>query len=471
MSHLRRRSGDMPEWFVRLDRFWTRETAAVTFLALVTGLGAGLGAIAFVEVTRFLSQLFFEGGPNGLGLLDRAFVVVLPALGGLVVGLILHFPARHTRGRGIPEVLVAIRSRNGHLRPVIVLSQAIGSALAIGTGGSAGREGPVVQIGALVGSRVGKIFTLDGDWVIHLAAGGATGGIAVLFNAPLAGMAFALEVVLGSFGAETFPTILISSIAATALSRAVLGDSPAFALPAYGLESWWELLLYLGLGAIAGLGASAIVKALELTEKVFDASKLPRILKPAVGGLGLGVLGFFIPQVFGLGFDSIAKIVNGEIVFSVLLMILVGKILATSLTLGSGSPGGVMAPALFLGAALGGAYGTIVHSLLPDITASSGAYAMIGMAAVFAAAARAPVTASLLLFEMTHDTRVFAPLILAVVVSTIVARAFEADSLYTLNLGLGQRRLPGDSKTTPGNGHDQEDSREGDDDGHPDVPE
>ncbi|MGE5265405.1 MAG: chloride channel protein [Acidobacteriota bacterium] len=387
---MRRRSGEIPERFLRLDMFWSRETAVILFLAVITGVGAGLGAVVFVQAIALLSNLSFEGGVQALGFLGRACVIILPALGGLMVGLILHFLAPHASRRGIPEVLAAMAERNGHLRPVVVLSQALGSMITIGTGGSVGQEGPVVQIGSQLGSTLATIFKLDEDWVIHLAASGAAGGIAALFGAPLAGTAFALEVVLGDIALETFPTILVSSITASIVSRAVLGESPAFALPTFQFESLWELILYLGLGVTAGLGAIAMIKALEFVENAFDTAKLPTFVKPAVGGFALGVLGFFVPQVLGVGFNFIERILTGDFTFAVLFMLFVGKLLATSLALGSGSPGGVMAPALFLGAALGYAYGEIARSILPDIMVSSSAYSIIGLTALFAAAARAP---------------------------------------------------------------------------------
>ncbi len=202
---------------------------------------------------------------------------------------------------------------------------------------------------------------------------------------------FAVEVLLGDFGITNLSTMVISAVTASVVSQAVLGDFPAFTVPAYKLNSPWELPLYLGLGVVAGLGAMVFVKTLYFMEDVFDHWKFPPYLKPAVGGLGLGLLGFFIPRVFGTGFDTIPQCINWGHWFMLLIVLIFGKILATSLTLGAGSSGGVFAPALFIGAVLGGAYGQIAQLVFPGLPASSGAYAMVGMAAVFAGAARAPI--------------------------------------------------------------------------------
>jgi CIC family chloride channel protein len=230
--------------------------------------------------------------------------------------------------------------------------------------------------------------------------------------------------------------MVISAVTASVVSRAVLGDFPAFTVPVYKLNSPWELLLYMGLGIAAGLGAMLFMKALYFMEDVFDNWKFPHYLKPAVGGLGLGLLGFFVPSVFGTGFETIGHVLTGEIGLMLLIILIFGKILATVLTLGSGASGGVFAPALFIGAVLGGAYGQIAQSVFPGLPASSGAYAMVGMAAVFAGAARAPITAIIILFEMTQDYRIILPLMATTIISTIVAQRLEPESIYTLKLKL-----------------------------------
>ncbi len=403
-------------------------------LAIVVGIGAALGTIVFVAMIGFFQRTFFVGGAQALGFLGGAYVIVLPALGGLLVGPLVHFLAPEAKGHGVPEVLAAIATRGGRIRPVVVLAKALGSAITIGSGGSVGREGPIVQIGSALGSTIGQVLKLNERRIVNLIASGAAGGIAATFNAPIAGVMFAQEVILGEFGIQTFSTIVVSAVTASVVSRVVLGDAPAFAVPAYTLKSPWELLLYLGLGGIAALGALAFMKVLYRSEDLFDSWQFPPYLKPALGGLGLGLLGFALPPVFGTGFATIEDALNGRIGLGVLLVLVCAKILATSLTLGSGASGGVFAPALFIGAVLGGAYGQLAQWAFPEIVAASGAYAMVGMAAVFAGAARAPITAILILFEMTRDYRIILPLMFATVVSALFAQWIEQESIYTLKL-------------------------------------
>jgi CIC family chloride channel protein len=419
---------------ITASKFWGSETAVMMTFAVVVGVGAGLGTIAFVWMIEFFRHLFFDRGQEVLGFLGRAYVILLPALGGLLVGPLVYFIAPEAKGHGVPEVLTAIITRGGRIRPVVVLAKAVGSAITIGSGGSVGREGPIVQIGSALGSTVGRLFKLNDRRVINLVAAGAAGGIAATFNAPIAGVMFALEVILGEFGVQTFSPIVISAVTASVISRIVLGNAPAFAVPAYTLVSPWELLFYLGLGGVAALGAQAFVRVLYFMEDLFDGWRFPPYWKPVVGGLAVGTLGFFLPQVFGTGFGTIETALRGQVALGLLALLVVGKILATSLTLGAGMSGGVFAPALFIGAVLGGAYGEVVHRAFPAITAASGAYAMVGMAAVFAGAARAPITAIIILFEMTQDYRIILPLMFATVVSTLVARRLEPESIYTLKL-------------------------------------
>lgn len=429
------------------SRFWSSETTIMVTLAIIVGLGAGLGAIAFIEMIAFFRNLFFEDGKL-LGFPGGTYVILLPLVGGLIVGPLVHFFAPEAKGHGVPEVLTAILTRGGKIRPVVVLAKALCSAITIGSGGSVGREGPIVQIGAALGSTIGQAFKLNERRVINLVASGAAAGIAATFNAPIAGVMFAMEVILGDFGFHNLSTMVISAVTASVVSRAVLGDSPSFTVPAYALNSYWELLLYIVLGIIAGLVGLLFVRVLYYMEDLFDHWKFPSYLKPAVGGLGLGILGYFVPQIFGTGFDTISDTLNGKVGLGLLAILIFGKTLATSLTLGSGASGGVFAPALFIGAVLGGAFGETAQLLFPGIPASSGAYAMVGMAAVFAAAARAPITAVIILFEMTQDYRIILPLMFATVISTLLAQNLEPESIYTLKLirrGLDMRARKDDN--------------------------
>jgi CIC family chloride channel protein len=418
-----------------MHHFWSSETITMSTFAVVVGLGAGLGTVVFIRMIGLFNSIFFGGGKT-LGLPNGTYVILLPVIGGLIVGPLVHFVAPEAKGHGVPEVLTAIATKGGRIRPVVVLAKALGSAITIGSGGTVGREGPIVQIGAALGSTIGQALKLSERRIITLVASGAAAGIAATFNAPIAGVMFAIEILLGNFGIRDLSTLVISAVTASVVSRALLGDFPAFSVPAYQMNSPLELPLYLGLGILAGFGAIFFVKALYYMEDIFDNWKFPAYLKPAVGGLGLGLLGYFIPHVFGTGFDTISNVLAGNIGLMALLLLIFGKTMATTLTLGSGASGGVFAPALFIGAVLGGAYGQIAQLLFPGIPASSGAYAMVGMAAVFAGAARAPITAIIILFEMTQDYRIVLPLMAATITSTIIAQRLEPESIYTLKLKL-----------------------------------
>ncbi len=403
-------------------------------MAAIVGVTAGGGAVLFIWIIEAFHDLFFENGRTVLGFLGSGYVIALPVIGGLIVGPLVHFLAPEAKGHGVPEVMTAMAVRGGRIRPMVIVVKAIGSAITIGSGGSVGREGPIVQIGAAIGSVVGQRFKLNHTRILALVGSGAAAGVAATFNAPIAGVMFALEVLLGEYTVASVSTMVFSAVSASVISRLFLGDHPSFAVPAYSLVSSWELLMYLGLGVVSALAAGLFVRSLYYSEDFFERLRFPPYLKPVLGGLLLGLLGYFLPQVFGTGFGVIEETLNGTVVLWLLVVLVFAKILATSLTLGSGFSGGVFAPALFVGAAVGGAYGKVMHSVFPAVTASSGAYATVGMAAVFAAAARAPITAIIILFELTLDYNIMLPLMLATVLATVVAARLEPESIYTLKL-------------------------------------
>ena len=416
------------------DRFWGSDTAVMLTMAALVGIGAGLGAVLFIRGIAAAFDLFFVRGRHVLGFLGGYYVIVLPAIGGLLVGPLVHFLAPEAKGHGVPEVMTAMETRGGRIRPQVIAVKAVGSAITIGSGGSVGREGPIVQIGAAFGSVLGQRFHLSRRRILALVGSGAAAGIAATFNAPIAGVMFALEVLVGEYTVQAFSTMVFAAVSASVVSRFFLGDHPAFAVPSYSLVSSWELPLYLGLGIVGALAAALFVRFLYFMEDRFDGWRFPPYLKPAVGGLALGLVGYFWPQVFGTGFSTIERALNGTLALQLLVVLIFAKILATSLTLGSGASGGVFAPALFIGAVVGGAYGHLVHAAFPAVTATSGAYATVGMAVVFAAAARAPITAIVILFEMTLDYKIMLPLMVATVVATVVAAKMEPESIYTLKL-------------------------------------
>ncbi|MFQ5913269.1 MAG: chloride channel protein [Nitrospinota bacterium] len=420
---------------VLYSRFLSMDTALIVGLAVVVGVGAGMGAVVFRWLIQFFARVSFGGGKVPLGFLGQYYVILIPAIGGLFVGFLVYFFAREAKGHGVPEVMEAVALRQGRIRPIVALIKTLASSICIGSGGSAGREGPIVQIGSALGSTLGQKLRLSGERIRTLVACGAAGGIAATFNAPIAGAIFAMEVILAELSAGYFAAVIISSVTASAISRVFLGDLPAFRVQVYGLVSPWELLLYAGLGLLTACIAFAFVFLLYRTEDLFEGWRFPEYIKPAVGGLGIGLIGLYFPQVFGVGYETLEKILRNDITaVHLLLFLLAAKLVATSLTLGSGGSGGVFAPSLFMGAMLGGAFGLAVHTWFPTITAPPGAYALVGMAALFASAARAPMTSVLILFEMTRDYEIILPLGLAVAISTVIGRLLQTETIYTFKL-------------------------------------
>ena len=402
---------------------------------LVVGVGAGLGAVAFRYLIQAIEGLFFGTLRAGLaGWLGAAAVVPLPALGGLLFGPLIYVFAREAKGHGVPEVMLAVAQRGGRIRPVVAVVKALASALCIGSGGSVGREGPIVQIGSSLGSTLGQVFGMSDERVKTLVACGAAGGIAATFNAPIAGVFFALEVILGEFTTRAFGIVVIASVTASVIGRTVFGDVPAFPVPAYQLVAVPEFGLYALLGVVASVAGVAFTRTLYWFEDRWDGVPMLEYLKPVPGGLLLGAVGLFLPQVFGVGYPAMSEALNGRYTIWLLAALVFAKILAVSLTIGSGGSGGVFAPSLYVGAMLGTAFGSLAGMLLPGQVGPPGAYGLVGMGAVFAGAARAPITAVIILFELTGDYRIILPLMLAVVLSTLVSEALSADTIYTLKL-------------------------------------
>ena len=416
-------------------------------LALVIGAGAGVGAVLFrylvVGFTQLLSGFDDYSDAGGAAnphvpWLGPYFVVLVPVLAGLVYGPLVHAFAREARGHGVPEVMDAVSNKGGRIKPQVAGVKALASALTIGGGGSVGREGPIVQIGAALGSTLGRIFRVDEGRMRMLVACGAAGGIAATFNAPLAGVFFAMELILIDFGARHFGMLAISSVTASVIGRAALGDEPFLDLPTFEVDHLQQYLLFGLLGVLAGLVGAAFIKVLYAFEDGSDAAwrrtSLPEWLRPAVGGLVLGLLLLALPEMYGVGYPVLGNAVDGRYAIAFLVVLLIGKMVACSLTIGIGGSGGVFAPSLFIGAALGAGFGQIVHAISPEVAGPTGAYALIGMGAVFAGSARAPITAVVILFELTGEYSIILPLMGAIVLAVGVSHLVSHDSIYTAKL-------------------------------------
>jgi CIC family chloride channel protein len=423
---------------------WLAGPSGLLALALAVGVGAGLGAIAFRYLIAGFTYVFTghdsygaEGHvPNplvpGLGIW---FVALVPILGGLLYGPLVDRFAREARGHGVPEVMLAVARRGGRIRPIVAVVKSLASALCIGSGGSVGREGPIVQIGSALGSTIGQVTKSPEVRMRLLVACGAAGGISATFNAPIAGVFFALEVILRDFETRSFGAVVIASVTADVIGRAAFGTEAFLELPKLGVGPVSGYPLYLVLGLLAALVGAAFIRVLYGMEDRADRLwPFSEAWRPAAGGMLLGLLLLALPQMYGVGYPVLEGAIDGRYALLFLLALLAGKVAATSLTLSIGGSGGVFAPSLFMGAMLGSAFGLAVHDLLPEVSGPAGAYGLIGMGAVFAAAARAPMTAILIIFELTGDYRIMLPLMLAVVIATALAGRLSPDSIYTLKL-------------------------------------
>jgi CIC family chloride channel protein len=410
-------------------------------LAVTVGLLAGAGAIALRWMIRRVQWLFFDqgiqlGDLTGLPVPPWLVTLVAPAIGMVIVAYVVLYWAPEAKGHGIPEVQYAVRMRGGRIRPRVAFAKAAASAVSIGSGGSVGREGPIVQIGSSLGSTLGQVVGLGAEEVKLLVAAGAAGAISATFNAPVAGVLFALEVVLGSFAARSFGLVVVASVSATAVTQSVLGTEPAFRLvEQFDLVSNWELGLYLLLGGVTGIVALLYVRTVYGVEDWFDRWKRAVWLKALAGGLVVGAMGTFgSAHLFGIGHEGVELAMAGGLTTGLMAALVFMKIFATAVTLGAGGSGGVFAPALFVGAMTGGVFGRAAEAVFPTVTASPGAYALVGAAAVFGGAAHAPMTAIIILFEMTDNYRIILPLMLSVVLAQLIASRIDPDSIYSIKL-------------------------------------
>jgi chloride channel protein, CIC family len=441
-----------------LDKVSPPEGLLLLILAVIIGASTGLAAVFFINLIAIIQNRSYSTVQFLFPHLGAWSYVFVPIGGALIAGPLIAWFAREAKGHGVPEVMQALVLHGGRIRPRVAIAKIVASALCIGTGGSAGREGPIVQVGSTLGSVTGQVLHLSDDRIKNLVACGAAAGIAATFNAPIAGVAFAIEVLMCELQVRTFGNVVIAAVSASVVSQMYLGDRPAFTVPAYTMDSPITILFYLLLGLVAAFVGVFFIRMLGWFEDAFDNWNFPLPLKPAVGALLLGLLGFSylhlpgisfsnptefqlgmplienIPHVYGSGFTFIEEALHGNASFLLLALLVFLKPLATSLTLGSGNSGGVFAPSLFIGAMLGGAMGKLFSAWQPELAGPPGAYALVGMAAVFAACARAPLTAMLIVFEMSNDYALILPLMLTAVTASYLAQYLNPESIYTMKL-------------------------------------
>ncbi len=417
---------------VRTQLFAPRwEPWIVSLLALVTGIIGGLGAIVFRWMISAVHTLLIT---DTLSAAHMGLVLLGPAIGLVLVSLVTHYAAPEVKGHGVPQILEALALHGGKIRTRVGLFGILAAAITIGSGGSAGREGPIALIGASFGSALAQFLKLSEKYMTLLLAAGSAAGIAATFNAPIAGGFFGLEIILGSYQmAAVVPVFLAAATGATVFD-AIMGNHPLLPTPSYHLINPYAILFMVVLGLLMSVIGVLYTKGLTFSEDFFNHLTIPFWMKAALGGLAVGIIGLAWPEVLGVGYGTMHLALTDKIVWGTLILLFVAKFIATTLTLGSGGSGGVFAPSLFLGGMVGGAFGDFLHALSPQLAPHPAIYAIAGMAGLFSASAQAPFVAMTILLEITGDYKLAAAVMACTVISYLTYTFFTRDSMYTVKL-------------------------------------
>ncbi len=404
-----------------------RQREGQLFLVLSLCIGAAVGAIvvAFIVLTENLSTYMYPSGGMGL---RRLFV---PVAGSLVTGFLLHRYFPQARGSGIPQTKVALFLGGGRITAKTVLGRFFCSATALASGLSLGREGPSVQIGAGLASVLGRRLGLGQDRIKQLIPVGAAAALAAAFNTPIAAVLFSLEEIMGDLHAPLLGSVVLSAATSWVVLHLFLGDEPLFHVPAYQLNYPGEFFAYALLGLLGGLCSVAFVKlTLYLRMRLRELPPWSKWCQPAIGGLTVGLLGFFVPQVLGVGYSFVSQVLSGDFLLGTVALLVVLKLIATSVCYATGNTGGIFGPSLFIGAMLGGSMGSVIHHWFPLHTATPGAYALVGMGAVFAGIIRTPLTSVFMIFELTRDYSIVVPLMIANLTSFYLSYRLQHRPIY-----------------------------------------
>jgi CIC family chloride channel protein len=409
----------------RVAELRQRESQVFLALALVIGALTGMAVVAFILLTeRMGMRLYPVGGAPWRRLL-------FPVVGSLGIGYLLYRYFPDARGSGVPQTKAALYAREGRITLRTVLGKFCCTSATLASGIPLGREGPSVQVGAGIGSVLGRLLGLRSEQVKNLIPVGAAAAIAAAFNTPLAAVLFSLEEIVGDLHAPVIGAVVLASATAWMILRVFLGNHPLFKVPQYQLVSPAEFAVYAMLGVAGGVVSAAFAKLLlGMRERFLRFPQKTVWFQPVVGGLLVGVVGWFVPQVLGVGYGFVGDALNGNMAFKMMLLLVVLKLLTVTTSYASGNAGGIFGPALFIGAMLGGTVGTAAHHLFPGYTATPGAYALVGMGAVFAGIVRAPMTSVLMIFEMTQDYAVIVPLMIANLVSLFIASRLQHEPIY-----------------------------------------
>ncbi|MDA8345817.1 MAG: chloride channel protein [Thermaerobacter sp.] len=424
------------------------EPVLIILLAVVVGVVGGVGAVLFRLMIQY-AQVGFRWLAGASFHMPHVTVAIMPVLGLLAVGVISTYFAREVKGHGVPQILEALALRGGRIRPRVGFFGILAPALTIGSGGSVGREGPIALIGAAFGSSLGQSLKLPDRYTMLLVGCGTAAGIGATFNAPIAGALFAMEVVLGSYAMGTLVPCFVASVTGVSVFNLILGDHLALTVPSAAFHTPVSLVLMGALGILAGLFGIAYTRGLTYFEDLFDNWHASFWQRALVGGLFVGLLGLVVPQVLGVGYGTMNAVATGKIFGIMVLLLLVAKYFATLVTIGAGGSGGVFAPSLFLGLMLGTAFGTVVHGLAPGTFAPASVFGVAGMGAVFAATAQAPLTAAVIVLEMTGDYRLAMGTVLACALSYFLYGSMQRDTMYTVRLSRRGIRILRGSEVRP----------------------
>lgn len=405
--------------------------------AVAIGLLAAVGALLFRSCIELFQILFWPGGASLVDQVQAApwwLVLLVPTVAGLIVGPIITFFVPEARGPGVPEVILSVTSRQSTIRHRVTFLKGLITSMLLAAGASVGREGPIVQIGSSVGSSLAQFFGLRPELRRLCLACGAAAGIAATFNAPIAGSLFALEIILMNIEVAYISHIVIAAITGSVLSRIFWGDFPAFRVVPFELGNYSELIGYLMLGVLAGLVSIAFMRGIFATETLFNRLRLPQWLCPAVGGLLLGTLALSLPQIMGVGYETVNEALANNLPLHMAAVLLGAKLLATSICIGSGMSGGIFAPSLFLGAVLGTLVGLGAGVVWPAHDLHPAFFALAGMGAVVSGTTLAPITAIVTIFELTLHYQIILPLMVACITATLIVRLLFGVSAYELKL-------------------------------------
>ncbi|UUX49074.1 chloride channel protein [Nisaea acidiphila] len=410
------------------------EQVLLSGLAVVVGVAAAFAAVLFRELIGLVQAAFFgfehEHVASGVEGLAWWHILLAPAFGGLLVGLYLRFLMPGGRPQGVADVIEANALRAGRVSGRAGLGAALVSAASIGTGASVGREGPAVHLGATIASYIGRRFRLTRSQSRTLLGCGVAAAVAASFNAPVAGVFFALEVVIGHYALTAFAPIVIASVAGTIVSRTYFGDIPAFVVPPHEIASFLEFGAFALLGVTSAMAAIAFMRLVTVAQTVAERTRLPRWLRPTAGGLIVGAIALLYPEILGVGYEAMDNALNENYALTALIALAVLKIVATAISLGFGFGGGIFSPSLFIGAMVGGAFGIVASIPNPDLSSGHGAYTLVGMGAVSGAVLGAPISTMLIIVELTGDYRLTIAVMVAVVIASLLTRTFHGPSLF-----------------------------------------